>query len=174
MPTAIDTRVERTLPLVRKLALRLARKLPPSIEVDDLVQEGSIGLMQAAKRFDPKAHDNFALYAQRRIMGAMLDSVRRRHWVAATLAPIEEGQGMPEEGDLEQETQEREITGVVRQACGQLRSDKRRAIHLVYSEGMTQHSAAREMGVSVERFRTLHRESVDLMRYKLRKLRPAA
>ncbi len=80
-----DHLVETHLDLVRQLALRLARRLPPSFELDDLVQQGCLGLLQAAERYEPALNSSFDAYAAPRIRGAMLDSVRRRHYANAVL-----------------------------------------------------------------------------------------
>lgn len=70
------------LPMVRALARRLARRLPPYIELDDLVSAGVVGLMEAIDRFDPKRNTAFAAYAEFRVRGAMLDELRRRDLMA--------------------------------------------------------------------------------------------
>jgi RNA polymerase sigma factor (sigma-70 family) len=65
------------LPLARARAGRAAIRLPAHIELDDLVQEASIGLLQAASRFDPSRGLSFATLARHRIDGAVLDYLRR-------------------------------------------------------------------------------------------------
>jgi len=170
----VRPRIEDHLPLVRAIASRVARKLPPSIEYDDLVQEGTLGLMQAAARYNPQANDNFALYAQRRIQGAMFDSVRRRHWVAAIAAPIEDAEHLAAPGDLEAETGAREIADQVQTTCQELTSLKRRAIHLVYAQALSRKRAASAMGLEAEIFDAAHQGALEILRAKLRHLRPAA
>ena len=170
----VAERVEQTLPVVRRLALRLSRRLPPSIDYDDLVQEGTLGLMQAAARFNPEAHDNFKLYAQRRILGAMLDSVRRRHWISATSVPLEEAKGLEGEEDFESEIEEQEIVGLVRKARRTMTGRRQKVVELVYRRGLSRNQAAREMRMSPDQFGALHAQTLDLLRYKLRSLRPAA
>ncbi|GAB5452992.1 MAG: RNA polymerase sigma factor FliA [Halioglobus sp.] len=73
--------VKEFLPLVKKIGLHLVARLPPSIELDDLLQVGVIGLIQASGSFDPTRGARFATYAGIRIKGAMLDEVRRNDWV---------------------------------------------------------------------------------------------
>lgn len=70
------------LPMVRALARRLGRRLPPYIEIDDLVSAGVVGLMEAMDRFDPERNTAFAAYAEFRVRGAMLDELRRRDLMA--------------------------------------------------------------------------------------------
>ncbi|MDX1736202.1 MAG: RNA polymerase sigma factor FliA [Halioglobus sp.] len=69
------------MPLVKKIGLHLVARLPPSIELDDLMQVGLIGLIQASGTYDPTRGASFATYAGIRIKGAMLDEVRRNDWV---------------------------------------------------------------------------------------------
>ncbi len=71
-----DAQVRALLPLVRKVARRLKR-LVPSLDVDDLVGDGSIGLIRAVDSFDPLRGPQLAEYARRLIVGAMLNGVRR-------------------------------------------------------------------------------------------------
>lgn len=73
--------VREYLPLVKKIGLHMVARLPPSIELDDLMQVGLIGLMQASTTYDPSRGASFATYAGIRIKGAMLDEVRRNDWV---------------------------------------------------------------------------------------------
>jgi RNA polymerase sigma factor FliA len=69
---------ETYLPFVRKIACRIARRLPRSVELDDLVSAGTVGLMEAIDRFEPEENRRFETYAEFRIKGAILDELRRR------------------------------------------------------------------------------------------------
>lgn len=73
-------RVVATLPFVESLARRMASTMPHSIEVSDLVQDGVIGLMDAAHRFDDSRGIKFETFAERRVRGAMIDALRRDAW----------------------------------------------------------------------------------------------
>ena len=73
--------IERHLPLVRFVAERLARTLPRSVALDDLVSAGTFGLMDAIKGFDPGRAVRFRTYASARVRGAILDSLRSDDWV---------------------------------------------------------------------------------------------
>ena len=64
------------MPLVKSIAGRIRRRLPPNVEMDDLVQVGLIGLNEALTRFEQGPDSNFETYAARRIEGAMLDALR--------------------------------------------------------------------------------------------------
>ena len=65
------------LPLVKQIAYQIASRLPPNVEIDDLVQEGLTGLLDALKRYVPQPNLNFEVYARTRIRGAIYDSCRR-------------------------------------------------------------------------------------------------
>lgn len=69
------------LPQVRRQALALQVKLPASIELDDLIQAGMVGLLEALGRFDANQGASFATFASQRIRGAMIDELRSRDWL---------------------------------------------------------------------------------------------
>src|ERR671918_1479846 len=73
-------RVVASLPFVEQLARRVAATMPHSIDVGDLVQDGVIGLIDAAHRFDEGRGIKFETFAERRIRGAMIDALRRDAW----------------------------------------------------------------------------------------------
>jgi RNA polymerase sigma factor for flagellar operon FliA len=73
---ARDVIVERYIHLVRYMARRLGRALPPSVDPDDLVGAGLEGFLGAVDRFDPEQGTDFSVYALTRIRGAMVDFVR--------------------------------------------------------------------------------------------------
>lgn len=75
-----DGLVRRYGELVRRIAYHLARRLPPSIEVADLIQAGMIGLLEAASAFDGGHGASFATFAGLRIRGAMIDALRKLDW----------------------------------------------------------------------------------------------
>lgn len=69
------------LPLVKYVAGRLAIGLPPSVEMDDLIGSGTLGLLAAIERYDPSRDNKFSTYAIARIRGAMLDELRSMDWI---------------------------------------------------------------------------------------------
>lgn len=73
--------VERHGELVRRIAHHLAARLPSSIEVDDLIQAGMLGLIDAARNYQADQGAAFETYASIRIRGAMIDDIRRGDWV---------------------------------------------------------------------------------------------
>ncbi|MGB8692223.1 MAG: RNA polymerase sigma factor FliA [Steroidobacteraceae bacterium] len=75
-----DALVRRHADLVKRIAYHLAGRLPPQVEVDDLVQSGMIGLLEAAQHFTAGRGASFETYAGIRIRGAMLDALRKLDW----------------------------------------------------------------------------------------------
>ena len=73
-------RVEAGIPFVEALARRMAATMPHSIDLSDLVQDGVIGLIDAAHRFDDSRGIKFETFAERRIRGAMIDALRKDAW----------------------------------------------------------------------------------------------
>jgi len=66
--------------LVKRIAYHLVSRMPPNVEVDDLIQAGMIGLLDAAKHYSATKGANFETYAGIRIRGSMLDEVRKSDW----------------------------------------------------------------------------------------------
>jgi RNA polymerase sigma factor for flagellar operon FliA len=75
-----DERVLQHAPLVKRIAYHLLNRLPDSVQVDDLIQAGMLGLLEAIKNYDASQGASFDTYAGIRIRGAMLDEVRRSDW----------------------------------------------------------------------------------------------
>src|SRR6266542_4006414 len=73
-------RIVAGLPFVEALARRMAASMPNSIDIGDLVQDGVIGLIDAAHRFDEGRGIKFETFAERRVRGAMIDALRRDAW----------------------------------------------------------------------------------------------
>src|SRR3954451_3054235 len=73
-------RIVAGLPFVEALARRMASSMPHSIDIGDLVQDGVIGLIDAANRFDESRGIKFETFAERRVRGAMIDALRKDAW----------------------------------------------------------------------------------------------
>jgi RNA polymerase sigma factor for flagellar operon FliA len=107
-----DQLVSQYAPLVKRIAYHLLAKLPPSVLVDDLIQNGMIGLLDAIARFEDGLGAQFETYAVQRVRGAMLDGLRENDWmprnlrremrrVEAAIHALEQQQGRPpHEGEL--------------------------------------------------------------------------
>jgi RNA polymerase sigma factor for flagellar operon FliA len=77
--------VKHYAPKVKYLALRMKAKLPPSVELSDLIGAGTLGLMESFTKFQPKLGIKFDTYTESRIRGAMLDELRRLDWFPRSL-----------------------------------------------------------------------------------------
>jgi len=75
-----DDLVIQHVPLVKRIAFHLLGRLPDSVQVDDLIQAGMLGLLEAVKNYDVSQGASFDTYAGIRIRGSMLDEVRRSDW----------------------------------------------------------------------------------------------
>ena len=111
---ARDQQVAQYAPLVKRIAFLLMAKLPASVDVDDLIQNGMIGLLDAVGRYEQGLGAQFETYAAQRIRGAMLDGLRENDWlprsarremrlVEAAIRKLEHEHGRPpSEGELAQ------------------------------------------------------------------------
>jgi RNA polymerase sigma factor for flagellar operon FliA len=75
-----ESLVVQNAALVKRIAYHLMSRLPPSVQIEDLIQAGMIGLLEAARQYDPSQGASFDTYAGIRIRGAMLDELRRYDW----------------------------------------------------------------------------------------------
>jgi RNA polymerase sigma factor for flagellar operon FliA len=117
------------LPRVKQIALHLAARLPASVDTDDLIQVGLIGLLKASEDHDATRGASFATYAGIRIRGAMLDELRRHDWLPRSV-----------QGKLRQVS---EAITVVEQEQGQLATDE---------------AIARQLALPVDEYRELAAE----------------
>src|ERR1035438_7618713 len=77
--------VMRELPQVYYVAARIRERLPKQVEMEDLVQAGVIGLLEACRSYDESKDAQFSTFAKFRIRGAILDSLRKLDWGSRTL-----------------------------------------------------------------------------------------
>ena len=80
-----DYLVRHHASLVKRIAYHLMSRLPPNVQLDDLVQAGMIGLLEAARNYDASQGASFETYAGIRIRGAMLDEIRKGDWTPRSL-----------------------------------------------------------------------------------------
>ena len=80
-----DDLLTKHAPLVKRIAYHLLSRLPPSVQMDDLVQAGMIGLLEASRNYDASQGASFETYAGIRIRGAMLDEIRKGDWAPRSL-----------------------------------------------------------------------------------------
>ncbi|OQY71183.1 MAG: RNA polymerase sigma factor FliA [Rhodocyclaceae bacterium UTPRO2] len=80
-----DQRIMQYAPLVKRIAYHLLAKLPASVQAEDLIQNGMLGLIDAFGRFEEGLGAQFETYAVQRIRGAMLDGLRENDWLPRSL-----------------------------------------------------------------------------------------
>lgn len=77
-----DAMIRQHVPLVRRIAHHMIAKLPPNVELDDLIQVGMMGLADALSRYEATQGVQFETFATQRIRGAMLDELREGDWMS--------------------------------------------------------------------------------------------
>ncbi len=81
-----DELVSRHAPLVKRIAYHLVSRLPASVDVDDLIQAGMIGLLESGSNYQADKGAGFETYASIRIRGAMLDQIRQNGWAPRSVS----------------------------------------------------------------------------------------
>lgn len=118
--------------LVKRIAYHLAARLPSSVEVDDLIQSGMIGLLDAARHYDGSAGASFETYAGIRIRGAMVDELRASDWAPRSV-----------------HKKVREATEMVRR----LEQERGRAVREV--------DVAEKLGIDIDDYRAIQADAVQ-------------
>lgn len=77
--------IKAYLPLVRFIAEKIHRRLPPGVDLESLVHAGVVGLMEALKRYDPRRGVDFEVYARYRIQGEVMQSLRSLDWASRSV-----------------------------------------------------------------------------------------
>ena len=124
--------VARHTDLVKRIAYHLAARLPSSVEVDDLMQAGLIGLLDAARHYDGSAGASFETYAGIRIRGAMVDELRANDW-----AP-------------------RSVHKKVREAAEAMRK-----LEQEFGHAARESDVAAKLGISVDDYRAIQQDAVQ-------------
>ncbi len=140
-PDESEILVERHMALVKRIAHHLLGRLPATVQVQDLIQAGAMGLLEAAKQYDRRHGASFETYAGIRIRGAMLDEVRRLDW-----AP-------------------RSAHRTMRQV-----SDALRSVELRTGRAATAAEAAQELGVELETYHQMLRKAVEARVFSIEEL----
>jgi len=76
-----ESLVKKYSHLVKYIANRIAMRVPPNVSIDDLISNGSMGLLDAISKFDPSKNVKFKTYAEVRIRGSILDGLRNLDWI---------------------------------------------------------------------------------------------
>lgn len=160
--------VEAYLPLARKLAARAKRRLPASVELDDLVGEACVGLLEAASRYDETSEVRFGVYAVRRIWGAMIDRHRRAHYRFETHEALPpsgvQASAMP---DHDARIDAARRTGVVAGVLAALPERERRVLVLHYRDELSLTEIGARTGSGKDRARYERRRGLEAARREL-------
>ncbi|HVR52464.1 MAG TPA: RNA polymerase sigma factor FliA [Pseudorhodoferax sp.] len=133
--------IRQYVPLVRRLAHHMIAKLPPNVELDDLIQVGMIGLSEALTRYEAAQGVQFETFATQRIRGAMIDELREGDWMSRgsrkSQKDIERAVQRVEQR-LGRSAKESEIATELGMALGEYQEllNKVRGTQLVYLEDM--------------------------------------
>ena len=137
-----DAMIRQHVPLVRRIAHHMIAKLPPNVELDDLIQVGMMGLADALSRYEAAQGVQFETFASQRIRGAMLDELREGDWMSRgsrkSQKDIEQAVHRLEQ-KLGRSPLESEIAAEMGMALAEYQSllGKVRGTQLVYLEDMT-------------------------------------
>ena len=137
-----DAMIRQHVPLVRRIAHHMIAKLPPNVELDDLIQAGMMGLADALSRYEAAQGVQFETFATQRIRGAMLDELREGDWMSRSSRKsqkdIEQAVHRLEQ-KLGRSPLESEIAAEMGMALAEYQSllGKVRGTQLVYLEDMT-------------------------------------
>jgi len=177
----VSALVESHLLFVKHVAGKLARRLPLHVCVDDLLSAGLVGLLHAARRFDPGRDTSFAHFAHARIRGAMLDELRALDWVPRrrrreTVAPsmtdfssLFEDEDPPlvfrgrDPADRAEADDWRDF------ALRNLTDQERRVITLHYFGGLTGVAIARALKLSEARITRIRQQAIRRLRRRFRR-----
>lgn len=157
--------IRQHVPLVRRLAHHMIAKLPPNIELDDLIQVGMIGLTEALSRYEVTQGVQFETFATQRIRGAMLDELREGDWMSRSSRKSQkdiEKAVQRVEQKLGRSPLESEIAAELGMSLPDYQSllGKVRGMQLVYLEDMTRGGEEGEEGF-LERHDVSDNEGVD-------------
>ncbi len=157
--------IRQHVPLVRRLAHHMIAKLPPNIELDDLIQVGMIGLTEALSRYEVTQGVQFETFATQRIRGAMLDELREGDWMSRSSRKSQkdiEKAVQRIEQKLGRSPLESEIAAELGMSLPDYQSllGKVRGTQLVYLEDMTRGGEEGEEGF-LERHEVCDNEGVD-------------
>jgi RNA polymerase sigma factor for flagellar operon FliA len=120
-----DALIRNYLYLVRYVAGKMSMSVPPSVEIDDLVSSGVVGLMDAIEKYDPGRDTKFETYAVARIRGAIVDDLRSLDWVPRSVrrkARMLEDAYSNLEGELHRPASDEEICDKLNISADELRA----------------------------------------------------
>ena len=190
--TAANDVIAQHADLVRRIAHHLAARLPASVEIDDLIQAGMIGLLEASRSYDAEQGASFETYASIRIRGSMIDEIRRGDWVprsvhrrarqaAATVREIEQRTGLESHIDdhgepnttrtggpsPQQHLERSEFRQQLVKAIGQLPEREQLVLSMYYEQELNLKEIGAVLGVSESRVCQIHGQAMVRLRGRL-------
>lgn len=160
--------VEDFFHFIRPIAERIHRNLPRSFELDDLMQLGACGLMDAAGSFDPDRQETWPAYARCRIRGAMLDGIRGREYRESTRDELPAGMVDPVAPSPLDAAIAAQAVASVQAAVAELPDRQRRVIEMRFIRELTQAAAGAELdGISQAGARELELRALAGLRRRL-------
>lgn len=170
-PPARDVRdrlVMEGLDLVEPIAKALHASLPPSFDIDDIIQNGMLGLLDAATKYNASLNVPFGAYARTRIRGAILDSVRRKNWVESTRDELtERHQEQGRQPDTIESIETGRMRHILRKAIATLPDRERDLIETHYLRGGLLQDTEALSDVGASRISQIHRQALDRLREAL-------
>jgi RNA polymerase sigma factor for flagellar operon FliA len=172
-----NQRVEQSLPLVARVAGALRARLPRSVEKSDLTQAGVVGLLDAADKFDESKGVQFRTYAELRIRGAILDSLRSLDWVPRSVRRLRREIQAAEsrlQARLGRRPTEEELASAMKLSAGELLVARERVLRSEISCGTESSDRAVALAVDSDspdpQALLEHREIVSLLARAIDKL----
>jgi RNA polymerase sigma factor for flagellar operon FliA len=180
--------LESYLPLVHRVAKKIARRVPHTVSLDELVSAGTLGLIDALRRFDAARAERFVAYAEIRIRGAILDELRSMDWLSrADRGRVRRGEASAISGMIsvedaavdgieafasDQDTVEaplerRQRAQRLGQAIAGLPQKEQQILSLYYVEELTLKEIGGIFGVTESRVCQLHAQAVARLRTSL-------
>ena len=169
MTASEQSMVTENLGLVHHIASRVVHRFPADFDRDDLVQVGTMGLIEAVRRFDPERGVRFSSYAGRRIEGAITDYLRSNDWAPRSvrsqrrMLAIAEAQGATNDADVGR------LSGLDSRAVRRVKADVERANLLSFERVVDAGADLDDRNRSIDAD-LLHRESLQSLRAALDRL----
>lgn len=160
--------IEAYQPLVFKVVMQIR---PPDAMLMDMIQEGTVGLIEAVERFDYERGVRFSTFATYRVRGRVLNTLRRDHPVDYSLDQDAQGE-MPLASRLADPASDAALASVeddaivrrVRQVIEDLPARERAILRATYVEAREPRSVAAELRISLSHFYRLHKQAIERMR----------
>lgn len=153
--------------MLERMAHLMHRRVGRHVELDDLRQDGALGLLKAARRFDPHSNDNLEGFSIARVRGAMLDGIRRwtgvrggRKERPVTLPLVNRDGEIIDVPDESRDLAHADARMDCEAALSHMKPRQRRAVEM-YMGGMTLKQVGKEMGLSYEGVRKVIRGGLE-------------